>query len=84
MVHSIGKYHFILGGSLLVLEKLLTSSKTGPRGALLMDLGMMLCCEGKERNADEYRKLLSKEGYTVTETRILAASQFRDIILSTK
>ena len=51
------------GGALLIAEKLLDEDKTGPRWALMQNLGMLLYTEGKERTLSEYRSLLNQVGF---------------------
>ncbi len=52
------------GGALLIAEKLLDEDKTGPRWALMQNLGMLLYTEGKERTLSEYKTLLQHVGFT--------------------
>ena len=52
------------GGALLIAEKLLDEDKTGPRWALMQNLGMLLYTEGKERTLSEYKTLLHHVGFT--------------------
>src|SRR5262249_18810794 len=51
------------GGALLIAEKLLTQDKTGPTGALMQSLNMLVCTEGKERTLGEYAALLKQVGF---------------------
>ena len=51
------------GGALLIAEKLLDEDKTGPRWALMQNLGMLLYTEGKERTLSEYKALLDQVGF---------------------
>ena len=51
------------GGALLIAEKLLDEDKTGPRWALMQNLGMLLYTEGKERTLSEYKTLLDHVGF---------------------
>ena len=51
------------GGALLIAEKLLDEDKSGPRWALMQNLGMLLYTEGKERTLYEYRALLDQVGF---------------------
>jgi acetylserotonin O-methyltransferase len=51
------------GGGLLIAEKLLDDDKTGPRWALMQNLGMLLYTEGKERTLREYQLLLDQVGF---------------------
>ena len=52
------------GGALLIAEKLLAENKTGPTGALMQSLNMLVCAEGKERTLSEYGALLKEAGFT--------------------
>jgi acetylserotonin O-methyltransferase len=51
------------GGALLIAEKLLDDDKTGPRWAVMQNLGMLLYTEGKERTLSEYKALLTQVGF---------------------
>jgi acetylserotonin O-methyltransferase len=51
------------GGAVLIAEKLLGEDKTGPRWALMQNLGMLLYTEGKERTLSEYKTLLDHVGF---------------------
>ena len=51
------------GGALLIAEKLLDEDKSGPRWALMQNLGMLLYTEGKERTLSEYKTLLNQVGF---------------------
>ena len=53
----------LLGGGLLIAEKLLNEDKTGPRGTLLQSLNMLVQTQGKERTATEYKQLLEEQGF---------------------
>lgn len=57
------------GGALLIAERLLNADKTGPLKGQLQSLNMLVCTEGKERNAEEYRTLLLEAGFREVETR---------------
>ncbi len=50
-------------GGLLVAEKLLHEDRTGPRAALMQDLNMLVCTDGRERTASEYEILLRNAGF---------------------
>ena len=50
-------------GPCLIAEKLLDEDKTGPRWALMQNLGMLLYTEGKERTLSEYKTLLDQVGF---------------------
>ena len=51
------------GGALLIAEKLLDHGKSGPRWAVMQNLGMLLYTEGKERTLAEYQVLLITVGF---------------------
>ncbi|HUJ23144.1 MAG TPA: class I SAM-dependent methyltransferase [Bryobacteraceae bacterium] len=51
------------GGGLLIAEKLLAEDKTGPTPAHMQSLNMLICTEGRERTAGEYRALLEAAGF---------------------
>jgi acetylserotonin N-methyltransferase len=57
------------GGGLLIAERLLTADKTGPLRGNLQSLNMLVCTEGKERNANEYRALLLEAGFKDVQAR---------------
>jgi acetylserotonin O-methyltransferase len=50
-------------GGLLVGEKLLKEDRSGPRAALMQDLNMLVCTDGRERSASEYEALLRDAGF---------------------
>jgi acetylserotonin N-methyltransferase len=55
--------HLPVGGGVLIVEKLLAEDKSGPRWALMQDLNMLTCTEGKERTLGEYEALLKRAGF---------------------
>lgn len=57
------------GGGLLIAERLLNDAKTGPLKGQLQSLNMLVCTEGKERNAAEYRALLLEAGFKDVQAR---------------
>lgn len=57
------------GGGLLIAERLLNDDKTGPLKGQLQSLNMLVCTEGKERNAAEYRALLLEAGFKDVQAR---------------
>jgi acetylserotonin N-methyltransferase len=57
------------GGALLIAERLLNAEKTGPLSGQLQSLNMLVCTEGKERNAAEYRALLLEAGFSDVQAR---------------
>lgn len=52
------------GGGLLLAEKLLNDDRCGPRWAVMQDLNMLTCTEGRERTLGDYRTLLERAGFT--------------------
>jgi len=71
-----------VGGALLIAEKILWEDRTGPRGALLQSLNMLVCTEGKERTFGEYSALLSNAGFMQIEC--VRTQTAVDAILATK
>ena len=61
------------GGALLIAERLLAGDKSGPVGAHMQSLNMLICTEGKERTLAEYRGLLEEAGFREVEGRITGA-----------
>jgi len=51
------------GGGLLIGEKLISEDRDGPRWAMMQSLNMLVCTEGRERSASEYRSLLQEAGF---------------------
>jgi len=49
--------------SLLITEVLVDEDRSGPLYALLQDLNMLVCTDGKERTASEYEQLLTAAGF---------------------
>ncbi|MFN0168513.1 MAG: methyltransferase [Bryobacteraceae bacterium] len=70
------------GGGLLIAEKLLNETKTGPPPAHLQSLNMLICTEGKERSLAEYRSLLERHGFTSVEGAVTGAPL--DVVLALK
>lgn len=61
------------GGGLLIAERLLTDTKTGPASAHMQSLNMLICTEGKERSLGEYRALLERHGFASVEGAVTGA-----------
>ncbi len=55
------------GGGLLIAEALLDEARSGPVYAVLQDLNMLVCTDGRERTFSEYRELLESAGFTSVE-----------------
>jgi acetylserotonin N-methyltransferase len=70
------------GGGLLVAERLLNDDKSGPLSGQLQSLNMLVCTEGKERNAAEYRAILLEAGFHEVQAR--ATGSVVDAVLATK
>jgi acetylserotonin O-methyltransferase len=52
------------GGGILVAEALLNDDRSGPVYALMQDLNMLVCTDGRERTFAGYRALLEAWGFT--------------------
>jgi len=70
------------GGGLLIAERLLNAEKTGPLPGQLQSLNMLVCTEGKERNAAEYRAILLEAGFAEVQAR--ETGSVVDAVLATK
>lgn len=51
------------GGGLLIAEALVNEERTGSVYALMQDLNMLVCTEGRERTPAEYLRLLESAGF---------------------
>ncbi len=56
------------GGGLLLAEALLDDDRSGPAAAFMQDINMLICTDGRERTASEYRRLLEDAGFTGVES----------------
>jgi acetylserotonin N-methyltransferase len=70
------------GGGLLIAERLLNDDKTGPLKGQLQSLNMLVCTEGKERSAAEYRSILLEAGFADVQAR--ETGSVVDAVLATK
>jgi acetylserotonin N-methyltransferase len=61
------------GGGLLIAEKLLAADKSGPTGAHMQSLNMLICTEGKERTLEEYTSLLRAAGFSEVRGQVTGA-----------
>jgi acetylserotonin N-methyltransferase len=61
------------GGGLLIAEKLLADDKSGPLGAQMQSLNMLVCTEGKERTLAEYTALLRSAGFAEVRGQLTGA-----------
>lgn len=76
-------YHALKpGGVVLVCEKLLDESRTGPLQTTLMDLQALVSTEGQERTWKEYEGWLESAGFSNIHVKILMGN--RDIIFGYK
>ena len=57
------------GGGLLVAEALVNDDRSGPVYALMQDLNMLVCTDGRERTLGEYRRLLEAAGFSDVDGR---------------
>jgi acetylserotonin N-methyltransferase len=69
-------------GGLLIAEKLLLEDRSGPLGAQLQSLSMLLVTEGRERSLSEYAALLAEAGFVEIEGRY--TGKYLDAILCRK
>lgn len=58
-----------VGGAVLLAETLLDEDHAGPVHAQMQSLNMLVCTEGRERSAEEYRALLEAAGFGEVEAR---------------
>ena len=70
------------GGTILVCEKLLNETGTGPLLTNLMDLHALVSTGGQERSATVYGQWLEQAGFTGTEVRLLEGN--RDLVIARK
>ena len=70
------------GGAILVCEKLLDESGTGPLLTTLMDLHALVSTGGQERSAGVYGAWLEQAGFKDVDVRLLEGS--RDLVIAHK
>jgi acetylserotonin N-methyltransferase len=70
------------GGGLLIAEKQIFEDRSGPVGAHMQSLGMLVCTEGKERSLSEYTDLLKEAGFASVEGK--RTGKYLDAILAVK
>lgn len=58
------------GGAVLIAERLLNEGKSGPLGAMLQSLNMLVATHGRERTASEYKALLESVGFSGFEAKV--------------
>lgn len=71
-----------VGGALLVVEKLMDDSRTGPLSTVMQDLNMLVCTDGRERTARDYESLLSNAGFSAV--RSVKTGSMMDAVLARK
>jgi len=71
-----------INGGLLIAEKLILEDRSGPLGAHLQSLSMLLVTEGKERSLSEYKALLEQAGFVEVEGR--RTGKYLDAVLARK
>lgn len=71
IMRLLGRIHAALapGGGLLLAETVLDDDGLGPLHSVLQSLNMLVCTEGRERTAAEYRDLLERAGFTDVQVR---------------
>lgn len=70
------------GGGLLITEALLDDNRDGPVYAYMQDMNMLVCTEGRERTAAEYRTLLEDAGFV--DVRWKRTGSLLDVVLCSK
>ncbi|MBV8072842.1 MAG: hypothetical protein JO270_23265 [Acidobacteriaceae bacterium] len=70
------------GGGLLIAEAVLDDNRSGPVYAHMQDINMLVCTEGRERTAEEYRALLHAAGFTGVKWH--RTGSLVDAVLATK
>lgn len=70
------------GGGLLIAEKHIFEDRSGPVGAYMQSLNMLVCTEGKERSVSEYAELLKQAGFSSVEGK--RTGKYLDAILALK
>jgi acetylserotonin N-methyltransferase len=70
------------GGALLIAERLLDEDRSGPLGAHMQSLNMLVCTEGRERTLSEYESLLKRAGFS--KVRGERTGRYLDAVLAEK
>jgi acetylserotonin N-methyltransferase len=70
------------GGALLIAERLLDEDRSGPLGAHMQSLNMLVCTEGRERTLSEYEALLKSAGFS--KVRGERTGRYLDAVLAEK
>ncbi len=69
-------------GGILVVEALVDDDRCGPVYALMQDLNMLICTDGRERTFAEYRRLLEAADFTNVEAH--RTGSLLDVVLAFK
>ncbi len=69
-------------GALLIAERLIDEDRSGPIGAHMQSLNMLVCTEGRERTLSEYTALLHEAGFGEVSGKVTGAPL--DAILAIK
>ncbi len=69
-------------GGILLAEALVNDERTGPVYALMQDLNMLVCTEGRERTFAEYQALLEADGFSAVRSHRTGAPV--DAVFATK
>jgi acetylserotonin N-methyltransferase len=70
------------GGGILIAEALVNDDHSGPVYAIMQDLNMLVCTDGRERTATEYKTLLETAGFSSVEPARTGA--LIDVVLALK
>ena len=77
-------YSGVLGGSVLVMEKVLDEEKSSPENAVVNDLLLSLQSEGRERTLTEYKRLFKKYGCAYISFKPIEGYNMYDVMLVKK
>ena len=69
-------------GGVLIAEALLDDNRRGPVYAMMQDINMLVCTDGRERTLAEYRGLLHASGFGTVDGK--RTGSLVDAILATK
>ncbi|XP_060073599.1 uncharacterized protein LOC132553377 [Ylistrum balloti] len=72
------------GGSMLILEKVLSEERDGPELAITNDFLMTVMSKGQERTGTEYQNLFAKYGFINFQKRTLEGTNYFDAMLVKK
>ncbi|KAL5004121.1 hypothetical protein ScPMuIL_017577 [Solemya velum] len=72
------------GGSVLIMEKVLTEEKDGPDLGITNDLVISLMSQGRERTGAEYNSLLCRHGFRNVVIRHIEGYNYYDAVMAKK